>query len=979
MKKLLLLFALVLTVCSTVKAQEESLTMLSPVGTIGTLDGREAMVVDLGGDIGMVAIATMNVGATSIDDAGKQFYMTEANAPANNGLTDGWYVPSADELIALCAKLEANDSQPGLKWKVSDASTLYFPAYQVALLGYCGMYVSSSSDYRTMVFTYENSVLKTKTVAPMANPENIGWSVIRPFHKLPTAYSYVYPVYNAPNDVTKGIEKWETGKVSAIEVTSSTEPVTWGEAGKTTWYVVTGEDVILSKGAICAGDVNLILADGAKLTANGVEKQAGINVSEFDSNYGYTHLAIYGQAAQSGELEANGGAYGAGIGGGYEGFGMFITINGGTVTATGGIQAAGIGGGRKGFGSNIIINGGTVTANAGVNGAGIGGGLHCPGLHITVNGGTVTANGGNDAAGIGGGYKAEDRSYAIFVANILTLKANDDVIENNGEDLAESLADKRYVTIESLISASYVYPLYNDPEDVTKGVKDWGTETVNAIEVTSSNTPVTWGEAGKTTWYVVTGDVILSAGAVCEGAVNLILADGAKLTATGTTDETNDIYTPGIQVTDGYTFTTYGQTAQSGQLIAIGGEWAAGIGGGNEGSGSNITINGGTVTANGGTMAAGIGGGNEGSGSNITINGGTVTANGGDYAAGIGGGNSADGSNITINGGIVIANGDTGAGIGGGNWGSGSNITINGGTVTANGGRMAAGIGGGNRGTASYITINGGTITATGGENVLFKRMCSGIGKGDEGAFPLYIFVDPSLVVKAGTNYELATVVENDGGDIAGYLSANNQKYVTITPSINLNITANQDPNHKQNYYAMFYSSAADYQVPEYVIAYTGAVDGSVLKLTAIENGIIPAGEAVILRLTTENNTATKQQITLSLTSETVTKSNTNVLTGTNAKMTLGANDYALSLGQNGVGFYLWEGKEIGANKAYLSLGSVAGAKAFTFQFEDEITGINDPQLPTLNSQPTYNLNGVRVNDNYKGIVIKNGKKIYQK
>ena len=60
MKKLLLLIAMVLTVCST--AMAEVLNDESAVGTIGTLNGREAMVVDLGGTIGKVAIATKNVG-----------------------------------------------------------------------------------------------------------------------------------------------------------------------------------------------------------------------------------------------------------------------------------------------------------------------------------------------------------------------------------------------------------------------------------------------------------------------------------------------------------------------------------------------------------------------------------------------------------------------------------------------------------------------------------------------------------------------------------------------------------------------------------------------------------------------------------------------------------------------------------------------------------------------------------------------------
>ena len=200
-------------------------------------------------------------------------------------------------------------------------------------------------------------------------------------------------------------------------------------------------------------------------------------------------------------------------------------------------------------------------------------------------------------------------------------------------------------------------------------------------------------------------------------------------------------------------------------------------------------------------------------------------------------------------------------------------------------------------------------------------------------------------------------------------------------------ITANQDPDHKQNYYSTFWSSTAAYQVPEGVTAYTGKVEDStsepntsVLKLTAIEDGIIPASQGVILRLTTEDNGEGKKQIALVKTMATGTWSGTNALMGTDVATTLGANEYALSLGQNGVGFYLWEGKSIGAHKAYLTLPSSFGAKAFIFQFDDDPTGI-ESLTPALSEGEgaAYNLNGVRVDDNYKGIVIKNGKKIYQK
>ena len=194
-------------------------------------------------------------------------------------------------------------------------------------------------------------------------------------------------------------------------------------------------------------------------------------------------------------------------------------------------------------------------------------------------------------------------------------------------------------------------------------------------------------------------------------------------------------------------------------------------------------------------------------------------------------------------------------------------------------------------------------------------------------------------------------------------------------------VKANNEPK-TENYYSTFYSKENAYQVPNGVTAYTGVVeesasnpDESVLKLTAIEGGIIPAEEPVILK-------ATKSQVYLPYTTTTATKSTDNMLEGTDEETTLSANQYALSLGQYGVGFYLWNGKSIDAHKAYLTLTASAGTKAFTFQFEDgETTGIQEasPKSSPEGKELMYDLNGVRVNDNYKGIVIKNGKKILKK
>ena len=171
---------------------------------------------------------------------------------------------------------------------------------------------------------------------------------------------------------------------------------------------------------------------------------------------------------------------------------------------------------------------------------------------------------------------------------------------------------------------------------------------------------------------------------------------------------------------------------KNGKLTAEGGDWGAGIGGGDEGNGNNIAISGGEITAIGGVFGAGIGGGAGGNGNNITISGGEVTAIGGDSGAGIGGGCNGNGSDITISGGEVTAigdgdGGDGGAGIGGGYNGNGSDITISGGEVTAIGGDEGAGIGGGCDGSGNNIAISSGVVTAIGGYNG------AGIGGGAAG------------------------------------------------------------------------------------------------------------------------------------------------------------------------------------------------------------------------------------------------------
>ena len=200
---------------------------------------------------------------------------------------------------------------------------------------------------------------------------------------------------------------------------------------------------------------------------------------------------------------------------------------------------------------------------------------------------------------------------------------------------------------------------------------------------------------------------------------------------------------------------------KNGKLTAEGGKYGAGIGGGDQGAGSGITITGGEIKATGGQYGAGIGGG-KGDGSDITISGGEVNATGGTSGAGIGGGYNGNGSDITITDGEVNASGGKyGAGIGGGEYGIGKDIIITGGEVNATGGRFSAGIGGGSRGTGSDITISGGEVNASGGVNG------AGIGGGLRGkGKDITVSGDAKLKVQGGgeDDYDGAGAGIGDGG-----------------------------------------------------------------------------------------------------------------------------------------------------------------------------------------------------------------------
>lgn len=122
-----------LTFNSSATIVPDGLSEASAEGTVGVLDGVEAIVVDLGGSIGKVAIATKNFGASSETDRGYGFgYDNAMLVPGTISGTyydfgEGWYLPTKAEQDALLNRLTWNDTRKGAEIDFG-ATSLFLPA-----------------------------------------------------------------------------------------------------------------------------------------------------------------------------------------------------------------------------------------------------------------------------------------------------------------------------------------------------------------------------------------------------------------------------------------------------------------------------------------------------------------------------------------------------------------------------------------------------------------------------------------------------------------------------------------------------------------------------------------------------------------------------------------------------------------------------------------------------------------------------------
>lgn len=169
------------------------------------------------------------------------------------------------------------------------------------------------------------------------------------------------------------------------------------------------------------------------------------------------------------------------------------------------------------------------------------------------------------------------------------------------------------------------------------------------------------------------------------------------------------------------------------------------------------------------------------------------------------------------------------------------------------------------------------------------------------------------------------------------------------------------------------FSSTTEYVVPEGVEAYYATeCNGTSVEMTMIENGQIPANTGVVLKAEADTYTLTPVIGAKSISGNLLVANPSEELKL--APTADGNTNYVLSNGE----FHPFTGlATVAAGKAYLSVPEAVGANALQLSFgvADGIESIES----NVADDVMFNLAGQAVGNDFKGIVIKNGKKLLKK
>lgn len=165
--------------------------------------------------------------------------------------------------------------------------------------------------------------------------------------------------------------------------------------------------------------------------------------------------------------------------------------------------------------------------------------------------------------------------------------------------------------------------------------------------------------------------------------------------------------------------------------------------------------------------------------------------------------------------------------------------------------------------------------------------------------------------------------------------------------------------------------------IPEGVKAYTlEHKEGEATAIATELTGSIPANTPVLINAEAGTYNFHGTEITYKKGEQTV-----GALTSVRACKYVPAGSYVLQNHNGQVGFYKVEEPNsvmIGANRAYLTPSVAMAAAKINIEYP-EVTGITSIKDTTIENDVMYNLAGQKVGNDYRGIVIKNGCKFFNK
>ena len=417
-----------------------------------------------------------------------------------------------------------------------------------------------------------------------------------------------------------------------------------------------------------AGDVNLIIKDGAELKVNGTIKGGGAADEDYSLN-------IYGQSESTGKLTIDGQAQQNNI------HVKSLAFHGGVLTATNASQCIEQKSAEKidiyhgtldltGFNNGITANGditiygGSVTAKSisSVTYAGdaiqvignmsiLGGTVKATGCNatasykatkgisvkdannggtavLTISGGTVVATGGDFYDGV-----ASEGQEGIFVYGIVNISGTADVKANGGA----GDANNGYAGGNGICAVKGVNAPYAGGDMTISGgsLKAYVNDKAPAVYVEKTAT--------------ISGGTVE---ATCGNADTGFKANTINISG-GTIDVSNGA--GGSSYAAIYAITSMSISGSGTQVTARGGDGDATNGPSCGINATNLTIDGGTVNAFGGKGSTADGHGRDAvNGSSLTINGGTLNATGGDGYASYYGGRGIESPKIVVSNCILV-------------------------------------------------------------------------------------------------------------------------------------------------------------------------------------------------------------------------------------------------------------------------------------------------------------------------------------